>query len=333
MVRAIEFAHPERVPISFGSAEVSDCVDVAFSNRDENLLQAMETGATSWIDEWGVLYHRPNTAQTGVSNKGHPAAAPLAEYENIDDYPHWPDANDTAFYGPRYEEIRRVADRCKQEEKYFRVSWFTLFERAWMLEGMEKFFMDLLIAPERVKALINRINRFVLDFLDKLEPLKGRVHGLYTGDDWGTQQACYISVDHFRTFFKPAYREVIEKAHSLGMHVWMHSCGFITEVLEELIDVGLDVINPQQPLLLGIEAISERYRGRICFEVPADIQKILPVSMATEAEIAAHVNELIQKWSTREGGIVGMDYGGYESIGTTKERADLALDTFRRHRY
>jgi len=333
VVRAIEFKSPERIPVSFGNPEISDVVDVAFNNRDENLLEAMKTGATSWVDEWGVLYHRPDTSESGVDNKGSPADAPLAAYENIDDYPHWPDAGNMDFYGPRYKEIRVAADRCEREGKYLRVSWFTLFERGWMLDGMEQFFMNLVVNPDRVHAIIEKVKKFRLDFLENMKPLAGRVHGLYTGDDWGTQQACYMSVGHFREFFKDAYAEVIQKAHSLEMHVWMHSCGYITDILEEFVDIGLDVINPQQPLALGIDAISEKYRGRICFEVPADIQKILPVGMATNDEIAAHVAELIEKWGTRDGGIVGMDYGGYEAIGTTKERADIALDAFRRFRY
>jgi len=202
-----------------------------------------------------------------------------------------------------------------------------------MLEGMDRFFMDLPLNPERAHRILDRVNRFRLEFLDRIAPLAGKVHGLYTGDDWGTQRACYISLDHFRAFFKARYRQVIDKAHALGMHVWMHSCGHINEVLQEFIDIGLDVINPQQPLALGIDDISRRYRGRISFEVPADIQKMLPVGMATRAEIEAHVIELIEKWGTPEGGVIGMDYGDYQSIGTTQERAKWAMNVFQDYRY
>lgn len=327
--KAVKFDGPDRVPFSG-----IDTIGVGFNNVDEDLLDAMKNGRTVWTDEWGIEYHRPTESHDGVDNKGIPKTTPLASYKNIEDYPLWPDANDLKKYGARYHAIEEGADRAEKEGKYLCVSWFGLSERAWMLEGMEQFFINLVMDPDRVHRVLDQVARFTLTFLDHIAGLKGRVHGLYTGDDWGTQKACYISMGHFREFFKPVYKQIIAKAHALNMHVWMHSCGNVTELIQEMIEAGLDVINLQQPLALGIDNISRRYRGKIAFEVPADIQKMLPVNANTSRdEIEKHVEELIAKWGTSQGGIIGMDYGGYKSIGTTPERAGWAMEAFKRHVY
>lgn len=242
--------------------------------------------------------------------------------------------DDMKKYGARYRAIEEAAGRAESEGKYLLVGWFGLFERAWMLEGMEQFFMNLISNPERTHRMLSQVVNFTMQFLDNIAGLKGRVHGLYTGDDWGTQQACYIGMEQFREYFKPIYRNIINKAHQLNMHVWMHSCGNITELIQEMIDIDLDVINLQQPLALGLDNIGKRYGGKIAFEVPADIQKMLPVNARTSQEkIERHVGELIARWGTARGGIIGMNYGDNEAIGTTSERAGWAINAFKRHVY
>jgi len=327
--RAIEFGGPDRVPIS-GEDTFFACV----SSYDAELLTAMEEGLTSWTDEWGVEYRRPIKETVGAENKGMPIDAPLKDLEDISAYPHWPRIEDD-YYRQRFEEVGQAVARCAEDGRYLIVGWFCLAERLWHLEGMEAAFVNLALDPGRIKAILERIERFTMDALEETgRRWPGRIDGFYMGDDWGTQSGALISMKHFREFFKPRYRRLFARAHELGMHTWMHSCGYINDILEELIDCGLEVVNIGQPLALGIDAIGSRYAGRIAFEVSADIQKMLPINAGTSLEdIAAHVRELIVRWGTTKGGIIGADYGGYESIGTTAERAECALSAFRQHRY
>ncbi len=95
-------------------------------------------------------------------------------------------------------------------------------------------------------------------------------------DDWGTQQACFISLEMWREFFKDRHRRLFEVIHEAGMHAWMHSCGYINDIVGEWIDCGPDVVNPQQPRTLGIEEMGQRCRGRIRSESLCDIQATLP---------------------------------------------------------
>ncbi len=106
----------------------------------------------------------------------------------------------------------------------------------------------------------------------------------------------------------------------------MHSCGKINDVIGEWIDVGLDVLNLQQPTLLGIEEVGRRYRGRICFESLCDIQKTLP--FRTGSEICQEAGRLLEHWATPEGGFVLSDYGDGQAIGVSDEKKKIMWRAF-----
>ena len=106
----------------------------------------------------------------------------------------------------------------------------------------------------------------------------------------------------------------------------MHSCGRINDLLEELIDCGLEVITTQQPNTLGIEEISKRYRGRICFESIVDTQSTLP--SGTYDEIRAQAHQLLDAWSTPAGGFIVSDYNDAEAIGVTLDRRVVMFEAF-----
>jgi len=155
---------------------------------------------------------------------------------------------------------------------------------------------------------------------------RGGVHGFGMTDDWGTQEAAFTSVPMFREFFKPYYKRLFDAIHDAGMFAWMHSCGHVNEIIEEWIDVGLDVVNLQQPTNLGIEEIGERYAGRICFESLCDIQMTLPWKDADA--IRAEAAQLIEHWSTPKGGFVLGDYGDGAAIGVPIEKKRIMLQAF-----
>ncbi|MBT9150788.1 MAG: hypothetical protein DDT40_00967 [candidate division WS2 bacterium] len=249
--------------------------------------------------------------------------------ENLDEikYYNFPDP----FEPSRYEAIEKAIE--KSEEKYRLFGWFALFERAQQLHGTENLFIDFYQKPEQVHRLLDKINDFTFGVLDTIEPYKGKLDGFRIGDDWGTQRGSLLSIKMFREFFKSRYKEIISKAHGLGMDVWLHSDGRINEVIEEFIEIGLDVVNIQSPHVLGIEEIRRRYSGRITFECCVDLQKSLPFK--SRREIGNEARVLIEKWGTSKGGFIGTDYGTTEedhiAIGVSKERVCWMLEAFRRY--
>ena len=154
----------------------------------------------------------------------------------------------------------------------------------------------------------------------------GRIHGFRFTDDWGTELATFINPALWDEFFKPRYKRIFDAAHAAGWHVWMHSCGKINAIIEGLIEIGLDVINLQQPRVLGIEEIGRRFRGRICFESLCDIQHTLPFK--GRGEIREEARLLLEHWATPKGGFILSDYGDGDAIGVPVEKKRIMLEAF-----
>ena len=136
----------------------------------------------------------------------------------------------------------------------------------------------------------------------------------------------FIKPQLWDEFFKPRYRRIFDAAHEAGWHVWMHSCGKINAIIDGLIEIGLDVINLQQPRALDIEEIGQRFRGHICFESLCDIQHTLPLKGAEEIRDEARL--LLKSWATPDGGFILSDYGDGEAIGVPLEKKQVMLQAF-----
>ncbi|MFH1084883.1 MAG: hypothetical protein V1772_03885, partial [Chloroflexota bacterium] len=126
--------------------------------------------------------------------------------------------------------------------------------------------------------------------------------------------------------FQPRYDRIFGAAHAQGWDVWMHSCGKVNAILDPLIEIGLDVINLQQPRALGIEVVGREFAGRLCFESLCDIQATLPFQDAVA--IRAEARLLIEHWSTPEGGFILSDNGDGEAIGVPLWKKEVMLTAF-----
>jgi uroporphyrinogen-III decarboxylase len=202
-----------------------------------------------------------------------------------------------------------------------------LFEQMHTLHGFQNTLLDLHLDREGMEMLADRIVDFNLGIIDNIS---GRfptsIHGLTFSDDWGTEQATFISPHLWDEFFRPRYKRLFDAMHGAGWHVWMHSCGKVNAILEALIDIGLDVINLQQPTALGIEEIGEEFRGRICFESLCDIQHTLPFKGAEEIREEARL--LLRTWAAPDGGFILSDYGDGRAIGVDLEKKQVMLGAF-----
>src|SRR3989339_1755087 len=99
--------------------------------------------------------------------------------------------------------------------------------------------------------------------------------GYYFWDDWGFQDRLMISPDLWREIWKPRYKRIWDAVHEEGMLSFLHSCGYIVDILDDLIEAGLDVIQMDQQQNMGLEMLSERFGGRITFFCPVDIQNMM----------------------------------------------------------
>lgn len=309
--RAVEFDTPDRLPLRFDELGISD-VHVALWNQigtgDKRLHET--------LDEWGCLWKRSEMANMGQV-KGHP----LEDWSALDHY-RWPDPDNPAFFEGMEQRF------AGSEGKYVLTDIFMLlFERMHALHGFENTLTDLYLEREKIEMLADRIVDFDLRMIENLSArFGGRVHGLSFTDDWGTQQDTIVSPRMWRSFFAPRYKRIFDAIHAAGWHVWMHSCGKVNGILDQLIEVGVNVINLQQPRALGIEEIGERFCGKICFESLCDIQHTLPFK--DEAAIREEAALLLERWGCPQGGFILSDYGDGRAIGVPIEKKRVMLNAF-----
>ncbi|MEE8441110.1 MAG: uroporphyrinogen decarboxylase family protein, partial [Spirochaetia bacterium] len=246
VVSAIEFRRPDRLPVMFDAFGVSDVHSVRW-----NQIGTGDHTLKLTFDEWYCGWSRSE-----VNNMGQVTMHPLDSWKKLESY-RWPDPDDPAFYEGM--EARFSGG----EDKYILTEIFmVLFERMHSLRGFQNLLTDLLLEQEKVGDLADRIveidERIIANISQRFP---GMIQGIIFTDDWGTERNLTISPELWIEFFQPRYRKIFDACKNAGWHVWLHSCGKINEIIGNLIDVGVDVLNLQQPTLLGIEEIGRKYSG------------------------------------------------------------------------
>ena len=309
--RAIEFDEPGRLPLSLDDPDLSD---VHFVSWNEIVPWDVH-GPGSLEDHWGCIWVRSKQDNMGQV-KGHP----LADWNALDHFC-WPDPNDPAFYEGMDARLTST------KGKYVRTGIFMLlFERMHSLRGFENTLTDLYFERERIEILADRIVEFDLCVIENIsQRFPSQIHGLGFSVDWGTQQNLMIKPELWEEFFKPRYKRIFAAIHQAGWHVWMHSCGKINAIMESLIEIGVNVLNLQQPRALGIEEIGQQFRGRICFETACDIQHTLPFKGADEIQEEARL--LLEHWAAPNGGFI-LSIDNDAALNFSPENMEAMWDAF-----
>ncbi|MGC9318190.1 MAG: uroporphyrinogen decarboxylase family protein [Armatimonadota bacterium] len=173
------------------------------------------------------------------------------------------------------------------------------FERSWALRGMENILMDFRLHPEFAHELFERLMRMHLDLTDRLAQLP--IDAIRFGDDFGAQNGLIMGTPIWREFLKPRLAQMYSRAHEHGFHVWIHSCGDNSAIIEDLIDIGVDVFNPFQPESQDVYEMKRRVGGRIAFEGGIGTQEQLP--RWRPEEIRAEIRRLVREIG-RGGGFI-----------------------------
>ena len=313
--KAIEFDRPERLPF-FQNEYPGAPSDVCDSWE-------MDRQKSGWffdnptLDDWGCFWKI-----TDKKNMGQVVKGPLDDWANLDSYMP-PDPTDPFYFKRVDEEIAHPDDRyvCL-------TSHFNLLERLHMLHGFSRTLEDFYYEPEKIERVIDMILDFKIAQIDEIHRRYGdRVHGVFLTDDWGTQNAPFISQKLFDDFFHESYRTLVNRYHEHDYHFILHSCGKINELVESFIDIGVDVMNMQQPRAYGKEEIGRRFGGRICFLTTFDIQSTLPSGDHDAIREEAHA--LIDNWGRPEGGFIVFNYGDPEAISVSSDASSVMFEAFK----
>lgn len=249
-------------------------------------LQVEDDG--SFHDEWGVGY-RPR----GPYNErvGHPlAGATLADLDRS----RWPDPHDPGRVAGLAEEARRLYEETDFSLSAGHIS-AGIFQDCWNLRGMARFLEDMARDRDFAEALLERVTAIHIRLWEHfLDAVGEYVDVAETADDLGGQAGLLISPRMYRELIKPRHAALNAAIRSRTQaRILYHSCGAILPVIDDLVEIGVDVLNPIQPLpgLMDPEELKSRYGGCLIFHGGLDVQSLLPTG--TPDQVRAHVRRYL----------------------------------------
>ena len=170
----------------------------------------------------------------------------------------------------------------------------SVFEQSWYLRGMEDLMMDLVAAPEMAHYFFERtaaLQQFAAE-----QFARAGVDIIITGDDVAGQQGLLMSVETWRKFLKPRLAATVQtvKRANAASFVFYHSDGNVEPLIPELIEIGIDILNPIQPECMDPAAIKRHYGDRLSFWGTVSVQRTMPFGTPDEvrAEVRARIREV-----------------------------------------
>ncbi|NWG12401.1 MAG: hypothetical protein HXY20_02565 [Acidobacteria bacterium] len=257
--------------------------------------QAGET----YTDEWGVTWKSvPYETSFGVGHYTEMVGHPLADDDAVVSY----QAPDPAR-AELYEDARRTIEQFKDEYWIVGVTVTTVWETAWALRGYDRMLADLVTDPDLAEAILDIPYRYHLAAARRLVEMG--VDMIWIGDDVGAQRSMLISPAHWRRFLKPRMSSFIGTLKSINprLKVAYHSDGMILPIIPELIEVGVDVLNPVQPACMDPAELKRLYGDRLCFWGTIDEQRTLP--FGTPEDVRNEVRTRLETVGEDGGLIVG----------------------------
>jgi len=207
----------------------------------------------------------------------------------------WPDP---ALYLDRKESGRRVVAAPSNRIK-MGILWSAHFQDACAAFGMEQALMVMLSNSDMFRAVIDRITDFYLKANEMFyESTRGLLDAVLIGNDFGSQTGLMVDPDSLREFVFPGTKRLIDQAKSYGLVVMHHSCGSIFPIIQDLADLGADIIHPVQALASEMDApnLKRHFDGKVAFCGGVDAQNLL-VNGCPE-EVTKKVSELKELFPT-----------------------------------
>ena len=320
--KSLAFEGPPRIPYAMGGGFPSDIRMVRRQpapNRKQQPWTLQDGGYWNMIDEWGNEWRRLENITKGEVYKG------VIEdgWDLLDTY-EFPDTSDPALF----DEAKKQVEQYHAEGKYVLGNTSWTFDISRYMRRMEIFLTDCAENPDQVSQLLNRVADVIESDIHHYAEIG--VDAIMSGEDWGTQDRLLVSPPMFRRLFKPVFARLCGAAHSHGLAVWFHSCGWVRDVIEDWIEVGLNVCQFDQPELHGIDYLAKNFGGRLHFWCPVDIQKTLQTRDHEVIEAAA--KEYVEKLAGPfGGGFIAGYYGSNEALGLTPEFQKTASESYMKY--
>jgi uroporphyrinogen decarboxylase len=236
----------------------------------------------SYVDQWGVRIKLVGDYSQIYENPlKHASVSDLEQYS-------WPDPEDEG----RFAGLKEEAKTIYEEMNYVLIGLIdglgSIFERAWKLRGMQNFFIDLISNPKFAGKLMDKILDFNLRFADRfLDEVGDYVDIIQIGDDFGGKSSLLISPELYAKTIMPRQKELIDFIKSKAdVKIFYHTCGSIMPLIDKLLGVGIDILNPIQVSAdnMDTKELKRRFNKELVFWGAIDSQYILPQGSMREVE-------------------------------------------------
>ena len=185
-------------------------------------------------------------------------------------------------------EASEAIAQCHGEALVICPGYNGIFERAWQLTGFEEFMTGMSLYPDLIEKLLDDITEFKVETARKVVA-EGFKCG-HTGDDFGAQSGLLMSPAAWRRWFRPRLQRVWDVYLQAGLPVIHHSCGNVTALIPDMIDMGLAMLEPIQPVM-DLRLLKREYGRHLSFWGGIDTQRVLPYG--TPEDVRRHTAEVI----------------------------------------
>ena len=316
--RCITFQNPDRCPMRLPDPYPNDICSSGTSGDPE--WKPWRTwdyeDCKQWEDEWRNVWKcLPNTT------RGEVIEGVIKDWSEVHTY-----QMPRMDLPSRYDRPREVFD---QNPDLYHLGHLPGFPFAIMryMRRVEVFLSDVLLHPNEVNALQRRVVDLLKRCLDQWATTD--CDGVMFAEDWGTQERLLVSPTMWHEIFEWGFREIVDHARTHDIDIWMHSCGYIKDIIPSLADMGVKVLQLDQPTLSDLRFLAETCRGKTAIFAPVDIQRDLPTG--DEQHIRACARELIDKLGSNGGGFICGHYGDVKSLAVEPEWQEWADDEFARY--
>jgi uroporphyrinogen decarboxylase len=270
-----DFAH-----ISAGAPDDNRALDLQGSSNEpfESYVSGTAQGHT-WMDEWGVVWRRSAYYYEMVGY-------PLKDATSVDDLEQyrWPDPRDPG----RFLRLREQAQAARARGLAVTLDPLAggILEMACSLRQHSNFYIDMVDNTALAGALLDRVTDYFAAFYEEALGVAGEfIDIVFFGDDYGAQRGMIISPRQWREMIKPRLARLIATIKRVAdVRYQHHSCGAIAPIVPDLIEIGVDILNPVQPSAAGLDpaAIKRDYGHRLVLHGAVDQQDVLPHGSAAD---------------------------------------------------
>lgn len=255
----------------------------------------LDLGPNHQVDSLGIAHAIPDRRTLGAAYHLLEMAHPLAAVENVRQLERlpWPNFADPSLYADLEERVAAVHAEGRGAVGGLAC---TVFESTWYLRGMDRFFEDLVDG--------NPISTWLMDWFEARAVLMAREYAragadvLQLGDDVGSQRGMLLSVPMWREHLKPRLARVIRAAKDQNPAIWIfyHSDGDVRAIVPELLEIGVEILNPVQPECMPIDELFAQYGGRMAFWGMIGTQTTMPFGTPEEVREAV---ERLRRWALK----------------------------------